>query len=158
VEHALLHCLAKWQASLAAAKNKSFDEVALAVAATCQLLEEQLLSNVHLQKLEQLCEHVLSRDYVAASKVYLDMSLGSKTWHSEVPTLLEGGCSWGGKQAGVERGQLYKQARTAQRLNSERKASGEDDEALKSQLTGLKRLLNMTQTLEPNADPSKNSL
>eukprot|EP00971_Amphidinium_carterae_P205541 4079197-Amphidinium_carterae.1 len=132
------------------------------------------------------------------------MSLGSKTWHSEVPTLLEGqvrhipptraqpkrmfpdctkntrepfhlrtfdafawgfavgfsagGCSWGGKQAGVERGQLYKQARTAQRLNSERKASGEDDEALKSQLTGLKRLLNMTQTLEPNADPSKNSL
>jgi len=157
IEHALLHCLAKWQASQPAAKNKSFDEVALAVGSMCQLLDEQALSAEHVQKLEQLCEHLLSREYVAASQVYLDINLGSKTWHSDVPTLLEGGLSWGGKQAGLERGQLYKQARTAQRLNSERK-SAVDDEALKSQLPGLKRLLNMTQTLEPNADPSKNCL
>mmetsp|Transcript_35370 Transcript_35370/g.82703 ORF Transcript_35370/g.82703 Transcript_35370/m.82703 type:complete len:467 (+) Transcript_35370:148-1548(+) len=164
IEHALLHSLSKWRSSHSALSSnakraspqvKNFDDTALAVAALCQMLEEQTLGSSQVQKLEQICTHLFNREYVAASQVYLDLSLGSKTWHSDVPTLMEGGMSWGGKEAGRERGQLYKQARTAQKLNSERKASG-DDEALKVHLTSLKRLLNVMNSLEPSADPSKN--
>lgn len=175
VVHALQHCLARWRQSALevwAAEHLGdggrsvlhsravFRETAAAVSALCQLLEAGALGPSIVEKLERMCCHLMAREYVPASQAYLDLSIGSRTWHGDVPSLLEAGCTWGGRKAGVERGRLFKQARTAQRLNSERASSATvlDDDTVKLQLTSLKRLLTVAQELHPNEDPSRNCL
>lgn len=163
VVHALLHCLALWQSrtSRGAAEAGSdagavvnsqplFHETAVAVMSLRRMLEEGALGLEHVSKLEQMCSHLLAGEDVLANQAYLDLSIGNRTWHADVPSLLEAGCSWAGRKAGVERGRLFQQARTAQRLNSERAASVSvfDDEAVKGHLTKLKRLLTVKQGLK----------
>merc|ERR1712032_250973 len=99
-----------------------------------------------------MCTEMLSREYASANKAYMDLALGNRAWHLEVPTLLEGGL---GGCSGVERGRMFKQARTAQQLNEARGSSVMDDGEVRAHVVSLRRLLAVAQTMRPSSDPSK---
>ena len=75
-----------------------------------------------------------------ADQKYLDLAIGSKKWHGDVPSLLENGGTSGVQ--GRAKGDLYKQMATAQRLNRER-----EEDQVEEYLPSLKRLLNVARVL-----------
>lgn len=159
VIHTLKHHLFLWResglsagfASKAAQSRAAFEEAASSVGSLLHFVEEGMLGKEPLGKLEKMCSHLMAREYMPANQVYMDLAIGNKTWHADVPTLLEGGMSWDGRKAGVERGKLFKQARVAERLNRERRENETllDSEDVKGYITSLKRLLTVSQELRP---------
>eukprot|EP00929_Paragymnodinium_shiwhaense_P112774 TRINITY_DN81045_c0_g1_i1.p1 TRINITY_DN81045_c0_g1~~TRINITY_DN81045_c0_g1_i1.p1 ORF type:complete len:430 (-),score=77.77 TRINITY_DN81045_c0_g1_i1:98-1363(-) len=119
-----------------------------------KLLKKNELGATVLGKIETLCAELLKREYAVANKAYMDLAIGNKTWHLEVPSLLEGGMAG---LSGVERGQMFKQARAAAKLNKNSAKGVMDDEDVRAHILCLRRLCNVTQAIRPNSDPSKSS-
>lgn len=119
-----------------------------------KLLKAQTLGPDVLQKVEQICLGLVSREYAEANQAYMNLAIGNRAWHLEVPTLMESGMTG---CTGIERGRLFKQARTAQRLNAAAGQSVMDDDEVRSHIVALRRLLAVSQVIRPNSDPSKNA-
>lgn len=119
-----------------------------------KLVKSQELGADVVEKIEHLCMSMLSKEYQVANKAYMDLALGNRTWQMEVPTLMEGGMTG---MNGVERGRMWKQARTAQKMNASRTSSVMDDAEVKAHMVALRRLLTVAQVMQPNEDPSKNA-
>jgi len=132
----------------------AMQQTAESVKALRRLLHRQALGREVLDKIEAVCLGMISKEYSEANQAYMNLAIGNKTWHSEVPTLMEGGM---GGMSGVERGQMWKQARTAQRLNAAKTKSVMDDEEVRCHVVALRRLLTVAQVIRPNADPSRNA-
>eukprot|EP00747_Dinoflagellata_sp_TGD_P179891 gnl/TRDRNA2_/TRDRNA2_31455_c0_seq1.p1 gnl/TRDRNA2_/TRDRNA2_31455_c0~~gnl/TRDRNA2_/TRDRNA2_31455_c0_seq1.p1 ORF type:complete len:419 (+),score=81.76 gnl/TRDRNA2_/TRDRNA2_31455_c0_seq1:114-1370(+) len=126
----------------------------MSVKSLRKLLVRQALGHEVLVKIDKMCTDLLVREYAAANQAYMDLAIGNKAWHLAVPSLIEGGC---GGCTGVQRGQLAKQARTAQRLNSSGATSVMDDEEVRTHVVALRRLLTVAQAIRPNSDPSKSA-
>ncbi|CAJ1454578.1 unnamed protein product, partial [Effrenium voratum] len=110
------------------------------VKALQKLLKDQALGSDVLAKVEKVCCGMVLKEYREANQAYLDLAIGNKAWHSEVPTLMEGGMDG---MTGQERGRI--QARTAQRLNASRVKSSMDDEEVRGHVVALRRLLTVAQ-------------
>lgn len=132
----------------------AMQQTSKSVKALQKLLKNQELGADVLAKVERVCCGMLGREYTEANQAYLDLAIGNKAWHSEVPTLMEGGMDG---LTGKDRGQMWKQARTAQRLNAQRVKTSMDNEEVRSHVVALRRLITVAQAIRPNADPSKNA-
>merc|ERR1712070_1009760 len=93
-----------------------------------RLLDRSELGQEVLGKIERMCIQLLKREYACANQAYMDLAIGNKAWHLAVPSLMEGGMAG---CTGVERGAMFKQARTAQKLNSGADRSVMDDEVVR---------------------------
>eukprot|EP00927_Polykrikos_kofoidii_P006339 TRINITY_DN12576_c0_g1_i3.p1 TRINITY_DN12576_c0_g1~~TRINITY_DN12576_c0_g1_i3.p1 ORF type:complete len:591 (-),score=91.17 TRINITY_DN12576_c0_g1_i3:527-2299(-) len=112
------------------------------VKALRKLLRRRELGQEVLEKIDQMCCELMLREYATANQTYMGLAIGNKTWHLEVPSLLEGGLSG---CSGVERGRLFKQARTAQKLNASSGKGIMDDDQVRSHVVTLRRLLAVAQ-------------
>mmetsp|Transcript_50471 Transcript_50471/g.156149 ORF Transcript_50471/g.156149 Transcript_50471/m.156149 type:complete len:309 (+) Transcript_50471:260-1186(+) len=103
---------------------------------------EQLL----LDKVERVAALVAARDYPAASETYLEMTIGSARWRTELFGLTG------------DHGAPTRKARTAQGHMRRQAAemSPMDTEEGRLYLLWLKRLLTLAQILRPSDDPSRN--
>merc|ERR1719379_49550 len=148
VKHALLHCLYLWQeADASAIPDLPPHAFAKTLHAARTLIGgAQLCAEGEVEKLQRVCSAMLDRDYAAANKAYIDLTLGSKTWQSSVPQLVDG-----------NRDGPSVVARVSERLNKEQEKNLSllDDPAMKDSLPYLKRLMTSMQCLRPNADVSR---
>ncbi|CAE7378960.1 unnamed protein product, partial [Symbiodinium sp. CCMP2456] len=104
---------------------------------------EKLRQALTRQLLQSLAQSMVSDAEVLDA--YMDLAIGNKAWHTEVPTLMEGGMDG---LTGIERGRMWKQARTAQRLNAAKaKSNAMDDEEVRRHVVALRRLLTVAQAL-----------
>ncbi|CAK9083538.1 Retrovirus-related Pol polyprotein from transposon RE2 (Retro element 2) (AtRE2) [Includes: Protease RE2 [Durusdinium trenchii] len=81
----------------------AMQQTSKSVKALQKLLKNQALGNDVLAKVERVCRGMLCKEYVEANQAYLDLAIGNKAWHSEVPTLMEGGMDG---LSGVDRGRM----------------------------------------------------
>ncbi|CAE7253622.1 SLU7, partial [Symbiodinium natans] len=76
------------------------------VKALSKLLGNQELGSEIVAKVERVCRGMLEKEYAHANQAYMDLAIGNKAWHTEVPTLMEGGMDG---LTGIERGRMWKQ-------------------------------------------------
>eukprot|EP00928_Gymnodinium_smaydae_P033525 TRINITY_DN23998_c0_g1_i1.p1 TRINITY_DN23998_c0_g1~~TRINITY_DN23998_c0_g1_i1.p1 ORF type:complete len:418 (+),score=48.80 TRINITY_DN23998_c0_g1_i1:61-1314(+) len=129
-------------------------QTATSVKALRKLLKVGSLGGDALDKIEKMCCEIMSREYTAANQAYMHLAIGNKAWHLEVPTLLEGGMAGA---TGKERGNFFKQARMASKLNASSASTCMDDAEVRQHVVALKRLLTVAQVIRPNSDVSKNT-
>ena len=84
----------------------AMQQTSKSVKALQKLLKNQALGADVLVKVEKVCCGMLGKEYGLANQAYLDLAIGNKAWHSEVPTLMEGGMDG---LSGKDRGQMWKQ-------------------------------------------------
>merc|ERR1712154_500311 len=118
-----------------------------------KLLKDGLLGGEVLDKIERMCCEILSREYTQANQVYMQLAIGNRAWIMEVPTLLEGGMAGA---SGKERGNFFKQARMASKINASAGVNVMDDGEVRQHIVALKRLLTVAQVIRPNSDIAKN--
>jgi len=107
----------------------------------CGRLCERSLGRELVAKLEEICSYTHEREYAQASKAYMDVTIGSRRWLSDVP---------------------YSVSFSMQRQDTEVRWTPDcgshpvDESGLRDHIVVLRRLLLAAQAAAPNDDPSKN--
>mmetsp|Transcript_63552 Transcript_63552/g.143460 ORF Transcript_63552/g.143460 Transcript_63552/m.143460 type:complete len:255 (-) Transcript_63552:48-812(-) len=159
VAHAMQHLALRWQAWLndgtlagaAQAMSSSAAGVLLServakeakgsVEYFCGRLYQQVLAKEIVSKLEEVCTCIHEREYTKANKLYVDLTIGSRKWLSDLPVFVHFD---------------MKRQDTDVKWTPDSGKNPLEEAGLQEHILVLRRLLAVSQMVLPNDDPSRN--
>uniref|UniRef100_A0A6T1P4S8 Prp18 domain-containing protein n=1 Tax=Alexandrium monilatum TaxID=311494 RepID=A0A6T1P4S8_9DINO len=124
--------------------SSTASEVARGIEVVCERLGARAVPVELVEHLEEFCSHVAAREYAQANKAYMEIIMGRRKWLADVPYLVEGNRNGPSVVQNV-----------AERLNKTN-SNPLDEAGIRDHAVCLKRLLTVSQAVQPNEDPSKN--
>ncbi|CAE8718808.1 unnamed protein product [Polarella glacialis] len=121
--------------------SKCAAEASQCVEDFCRKVAERRLSAELVRKLEEMCISISRREYTHAYKVYMDVTIGSKKWQSNLPCMVNFSAS---------------RQDTEVQWTPDSGANPVDEAGVRTHIVLLRRLTSVAQALLPNGDPSKN--